>query len=98
MLEMSWRNRPVDDISTWFSSYTRRRYGKYNENAIEAWTALVPNVLNSTSKFFNRKLLVSHLPNLHLTDYVWYNVSDIATSWDYFMNAADEFHTEEGYR
>ena len=98
MLEMSWRNQPVDDMSSWFSNYTRRRYGKYNKNAIEAWTALVPNVLNSTSKFFNRKLLVSHLPSLHLTDYIWYNVSDVANAWDHFMDAADDLHTEEGYR
>ena len=98
MLEMSWRNKPVEDINGWFSNYTKRRYGKFNGDAIEAWKALIPKVLNSTSKFFNRKLLVSHLPNLHLSDYVWYNVSDVVQSWDYFMNAAEDLQTKEGFR
>ena len=98
MLEMSWRNEPVSEIDSWFSGYTRRRYGSFNENALNAWKVLLPNVLNSTCKFPNRKVLISHLPSLSLTDYLWYNVSDIATSWDYLFKARNELHTKEGYR
>ena len=95
---MSWRNEPVNEIEGWFSGYTRRRYGSFNENALNAWKVLLPNVLNSTCKFPNRKVLISHLPSLSLTDYLWYNVSDIATSWDYLFKARNELHTKEGYR
>ena len=95
---MSWRNEPVSEIDSWFSGYTRRRYGSFNENALNAWKVLLPNVLNSTCKFPNRKVLISHLPSLFLTDYLWYNVSDIATSWDYLFKARNELHTKEGYR
>ena len=99
MLEMSWRDQPVIDMENWFANYTRRRYGKDNESAKKAWNTLIPNVLNATNfKYFGRKLIVTHLPNLHLTDCVWYNISVIATSWDYFMNASDDIGSEEGYR
>ena len=99
MLEMSWRDQPVTDMKNWFANYTRRRYGKDDENAKKAWNALIPNVLNATNfKYFGRKLIVTHLPSLHLTDCVWYNISVIATSWDYFMNASDDLGSEEGYR
>ena len=95
---MSWRDKPVTDINTWFRNYARRRYGSDNPNALEAWKVLLPNVLNSTCKFPNRKVLISHLPSLSLSDYLWYNISDIATSWDYLLKAKDELHKEEGYR
>lgn len=99
MLEMSWRNEPVADMEGWFANYTRRRYGKDIESTKKAWNALIPKVLNATCfKYFGRKLIVPHLPSLHMTDFVWYNVSDIATSWDYFMNASDDLSTDEGYR
>ena len=99
MLEMSWRNNPVSDMEGWFANYTRRRYGKDNESTKKAWNILIPHVLNATCfKYFGRKLLVPHLPSLHLTDFVWYNVSEIAGSWDYFMNASDDLGGEEGYR
>ena len=99
MMEMSWRDQPITDMESWFANYTRRRYGKDNESAKKGWNVLIPNVLNATCfKYFGRKLLVPHLPSLHLTDFVWYNVSVIATSWDYFMNAADELGSTDGYR
>ena len=98
MLEMSWRDKPVTDTDAWFGNYSRRRYGTENQNASEAWKALLPGVLNATCRFPNRKVLISHLPSLTLTDYLWYNISDIATSWDYLLNARDVLHSEEGYR
>ena len=98
MLEMSWRNKPVENMYDWFDNYTRRRYGTFNQNALEAWRILLPSVLNSTCRFPNRKVLISHLPNLSLTDYLWYNVSDIATSWDYLIKAKQELRRVEGYR
>ena len=99
MLEMAWRSSPVEDVDFWFRRYATRRYGIDNKNASEAWNVLLPNILNSTSHVgFNGKLLISHLPSLTLNDFLWYNVSDVAISWDYFMNAMDELHTEEGYR
>ena len=99
LLEMSWSHEPVKDMQRWFAKYSRRRYGKNNENAKKAWNVLIPNVLNATCfKHFGRKLLVTHLPSLGLTDFVWYNVSEIANSLDYFIDASDELSAEEGYR
>ena len=99
LLEMSWRHEPVNDMEGWFANYSRRRYGKNNESAKKAWNVLIPNVLNATCfKYFGRKLLVTHLPSLDLTDFVWYNVSEITKSLDYFINASDELIAEEGYR
>ena len=98
MFEMSWRDEPVTDMNGWITDYARRRYGVYDENASEGWKILLPNVLNSTCKFPNRKVLIAHVPKLDLKDYLWYNVSDIATSWDRFISAADDLKMEDGYR
>ena len=101
MLEMSWRDGPIEDADQWFSDYTRRRYGMYNQNASEAWKVLTKNVLNAgdvlCGKWKERPLLVFSLPNLNMNDYTWYDVSDIAISWDYFMNAIDDLKSVEGF-
>jgi len=98
MLEMSWRDNTVNDIDAWFSNYTRRRYGRDNINASEAWSILSKNVLDATVKFPRRELLVCSLPNINMEDFLWYDVSDIATSWDHFMTAIDDLKEEEGFK
>lgn len=95
---MSWRDEPIADIESWFSRYATRRYGSDNKYASEAWKVLLPHVLNATGANPSGSVLVSKLPNLGMADYIWYDIGEIATSWDYFMSAVDDLQTEDGFR
>ena len=65
MSEMSWRTEPVQNMTVWISQYLSRRYGKFNENALKAWSILSEKVLNSNGDHFNQKVLLVTMPSLH---------------------------------
>ena len=68
MSEMSWRQKPVPDLSGWFAEYSTRRYGQTNEFAQKAWRILSTNVYNSTIRNFHGRVLVIREPSLKLKD------------------------------
>ena len=97
LFEMGFRTGAVD-LYDWTDKYVSRRYGIANQNVTNAWHHLLPHILNSKKGFFNRKIILAHLPSLTLNDPIPSHLPDIALAWDGLLNASDELAEVEGYK
>ena len=97
--EMTWRDKAVPNLTEWISQYLWRRYGKSNDEALNAWTILSQRVLNSHVRHFNQKvLLINGMPRLNMTDFRWYPLEDVGQAWDHMMKAVPDLQNEPGFR
>ena len=51
MLEMSWRQKPVEDLAAWVANYTARRYGSLNPAASQSYQVRKEEVLSEIAAF-----------------------------------------------
>lgn len=87
MNEMAYRREPVD-LDAWFGNYATRRYGAWNEYALEAWQNLGKTIYNFIG--LNRmrgKYVITRRPSLKIIPWTWYQPSKFFSSWNTFMMA-----------
>lgn len=96
LFEMGYRTEPVD-LQQWTNTYATRRYGQSNQDATDAWVALLPKVLNSTGGFCAKNLL-NELPALNNVPGMPLHLPDMAYAWDKIILAADVLGHNDGYR
>ncbi|MFC6996799.1 alpha-N-acetylglucosaminidase [Rufibacter roseus] len=102
MMENAWRDTPID-LTTWLRGYTRRRYGKENENANKAWEILRRTVYADSVTSGGPESIVAGRPTFSrntggVTTNFTYKPLDLVTAWDHLMAAADELKNTEGYQ
>lgn len=87
MTESSWRNVTID-TDKWVEKYSERRYGMSNNELTEAWKLLKNSVYNYKIpiRLHGYGYVVCKKPSLRLIPLIWYNVSDVLTAWDLFVN------------
>ncbi|CAG9856664.1 unnamed protein product [Phyllotreta striolata] len=91
MAESAWRKEP-SDLGAWFRNYSIRRYGRVNEDVINAWQILKDSVYNFRGLNLMRgKYAITWTPSLRLNIWTWYNYSDLFDVWDVFVNNSRYF-------
>lgn len=102
MMENAWRETPIN-LDSWLKDYTRRRYGRANKNANEAWEILRRTVYADTATSGGPESIVVGRPTFSrntggvVTNFT-YKLEDLAKAWNYFIQASDELKNSEGFR
>ncbi|XP_045159526.2 alpha-N-acetylglucosaminidase-like isoform X2 [Mercenaria mercenaria] len=90
MNENAYASSPRN-LTAWFSDFARNRYGKYNQDADQAWQLLKLSVYNCTDGMFddNSYVIPTNRPNsdLQLPD-IWYNPEQLYGAWSHMVKAS----------
>ncbi len=100
MLENAYRKQP-ENLTAWISNYAVRRYGKANDNIIEAWQLLLHSVYNTTDgdeEHGHGRVVLVKRPSLTLKPDIWYDPNLIYKAWDLFVLASNEFKSSDLFR
>lgn len=102
MMENAWRETPIN-LDSWLKDYARRRYGKTNKNANEAWNILRKTVYADTATSGGPESIVVGRPTFSkntggVTTNFTYDLNELATAWDHLINASEELKESEGFR
>ncbi|WP_121352060.1 alpha-N-acetylglucosaminidase [Flavisolibacter nicotianae] len=102
MLENVWRQTPVD-LAAWLNDYTRRRYGRKDSRAEEAWgilrrTAYADSVTNG-----GPESIITGRPTFGkntggTTTTLSYDPQELVKAWTLLVAAADDLKTSDGFR
>uniref|UniRef100_A0AAR5QD42 Alpha-N-acetylglucosaminidase n=1 Tax=Dendroctonus ponderosae TaxID=77166 RepID=A0AAR5QD42_DENPD len=97
MSEQAWRSEPAD-LTEWFRNYSRRRYGKQDENAERAWHGF-QNTLYIFNGLYRMRgqFAVSKTPSLDISTWTWYEYSDLFDAWKALLMASDNLKDSPGY-
>ncbi|XP_050299995.1 alpha-N-acetylglucosaminidase isoform X1 [Anthonomus grandis grandis] len=97
MTEQAWRNESID-LSEWFKNYSRRRYGKEDQNAQKAWEGFYVTLYNfSGTERMRGQFAITRTPGLDIYTWSWYKYSDFFDSWKLFLKAANNLKDSPGY-
>lgn len=97
MTEQAWRKEPTD-LTQWFRSYSRRRYGKNDVNAEEAWEGLQNTLYNfSGIERMRGQFAVTKTPSLNIITWAWYKYADLFDAWRTFLKASDNLKDSPAY-
>ena len=83
--EMSWMKGPITNLDTWFEDYSQRRYGRQNPLASQAWKTIYADVFNSNRS--DTSNVLTHLPDLNMTDDITYDPQVIVEGFDLMVFA-----------
>ncbi len=102
MMENAWRETPIN-LDSWLKDYARRRYGKTNKNANEAWNILRRTVYADTATSGGPESIVVGRPTFSrntggVTTNFTYDLKELATAWDHLINASEELKESKGFR
>ncbi|OAD53228.1 Alpha-N-acetylglucosaminidase, partial [Eufriesea mexicana] len=87
MNEMAYRQEPVN-LDKWFEDYSSRRYGAWNEYAVEAWKSLGRTVYSfSSTRKIRGKYVITRRPSLGLVPWTWYDPETFYHTWYVFLQA-----------
>ncbi|XP_070531316.1 alpha-N-acetylglucosaminidase isoform X2 [Cardiocondyla obscurior] len=87
MNEMAYRHEPVD-LDNWFESYATRRYGAWNEYAVNAWRYLGRTVYNFIgTERIRGHYVITRRPSLNILPWVWYDRKHFYSMWNVFLKA-----------
>lgn len=97
MSETAWRSEPAN-LSEWFRDYSRRRYGRQDNNVENAWEILKVTIYNfSGTERIRGHFAITRSPSLDITTWAWYKYKDLFDAWDYFLQSADNYKDSPGY-
>ncbi|KAK2582551.1 hypothetical protein KPH14_004842 [Odynerus spinipes] len=87
MNEMAYRRESVD-LDKWFENYATRRYGVWNEYAVDAWKNLGRTIYNFFGlEKIRGKYVITRRPSLKLYPWTWYDPDKFFSTWNTFMMA-----------
>jgi len=98
--EMIWRTE-APDPDEWAAAYLRRRYGRHNDAAVEAWRLLRKSVY---SKNANYESVVCARPKLEIrrtcngTVVPFYDVRVLLRAWEALLESGEELRTSINYQ
>jgi len=108
LFELKWHRNSID-LDTWLLKYTKRRYGKENENLYKAWQILRNTVYGkkleeSESQQGTSESILCARPSMDIkrvstwgTTKLYYNPSELLEAWTLFIQEADKFENIEGF-
>lgn len=94
LTEMTWRTE-VPKLESWVAEFARRRYGRPNAAADEAWKLLVESAYTSPGQAGS---ILCARPKLDLTFGVSYDSLKLARAWQKLLAAADELGTIDTFQ
>jgi alpha-N-acetylglucosaminidase len=94
LFEMAWRNAPVD-LPQWIREYVRQRYGRANNDALDAWQALLEVVYNGAH--YTRSI-IDQAPNVRAAGALPYDQARLAEAWQALLAASDELGGVDTFR
>lgn len=102
MLDNVWRDTPID-LDRWLKDYAHRRYGKQNVNAEKAWSILRVTVYNGGITSGGPESIITGRPTFKRSTggtrtEKSYNPKDLLPAWKYFVEAAPELKSSEGFQ
>jgi alpha-N-acetylglucosaminidase len=102
MLENVWRKQPVP-LQDWLKGYLRRRYGKYNKEAEEAWTILKNTVYNDSITSGGPRSIITGRPTFERSTagtitLLAYRPGDLLPAWDEMIRAAKDLKESDGFQ
>ncbi|XP_046616013.1 alpha-N-acetylglucosaminidase isoform X1 [Neodiprion virginianus] len=95
MNEMAYLRNPAD-LDAWFERYAARRYGAWNEYAVQAWQKLRLSVYSFTGlERIRGKYTITRRPSLKINPWVgrraglltWYDTEIMLSAWDDIVKA-----------
>lgn len=102
MLENVWRKQPVP-LNDWLKSYLRRRYGKYDQAAEDAWVILKNTVYNDTITSGGPESIITGRPTFDKSTagtvtQLAYHPGDLIPAWDKLISASENLKQSEGFQ
>lgn len=102
MMENVWRDQPIA-LDAWLKDYARRRYGKLNVHAENAWNTLKNTVYNAGIHKGGPESIISGRPTFAAAT-KWantqkgYNPKDLVPAWQQLILAANDLKASDGFR
>jgi alpha-N-acetylglucosaminidase len=102
MLENVWRDTPID-ADAWVKDYARRRYGKINADANEAWHILLNTVYSSGLTEGGPESIIVARPTLkksidRVLTHLDYDPKELVKAWALLIDASDSLKQSDGYQ
>lgn len=103
MFENVWRDTPID-VSQFIVDYTTQRYGKQDENAIEAWSILSVTALEDTVTNGGPESIITGRPTFvknprgTTNTILPYSQDSLIQVWELMLTAADNLASSDGFR
>ncbi|XP_020709840.2 alpha-N-acetylglucosaminidase [Athalia rosae] len=87
MTEMAYRREPAD-LDIWFEKYATRRYGAWNEYAVQAWQKLRTSAydFNGPQRIRGKYVITRH-PSTKINPWAWYKPEAVLSAWDLLLRA-----------
>ncbi|MFB9843011.1 alpha-N-acetylglucosaminidase [Mucilaginibacter ginsenosidivorans] len=102
MLENVWRDTPID-ADAWAKDYARRRYGKPNQSADEAWHILLNTVYSSGLTEGGPESIIVARPTLkksvdRVLTKLDYDPEQLFKAWYLLVHASDSLKQSDGFQ
>jgi len=102
MLENVWNDTPID-IDTWLKDYARRRYGKQNADAWQAWKILKSTVYTGGIMNGGPESIITGRPTFApntggTRPHKNYRPKDLLPAWSHLIKASNDLQISEGFR
>ncbi|MFC6998229.1 alpha-N-acetylglucosaminidase [Rufibacter roseus] len=102
MMENAWRTTSID-LDTWLRGYTRRRYGKENEHANQAWQILRRTVYADSITSGGPESIITGRPTFNrntkrvITRFAYEPIA-LIPAWEKMIAASEELKNSEGFQ
>ncbi|QZT38101.1 alpha-N-acetylglucosaminidase [Halosquirtibacter xylanolyticus] len=109
LFDVRWHRKPID-LDKWLNTYIKSRYGKLNQDIIDAWQVLRKTVygkelLKNSSQQGTTESYLCARPSLNIKSVstwgssdLYYNPKELLPAWKIFIENKDNFITNEGYK
>jgi len=102
MLENVWRDTPID-ADAWVVDYARRRYGKENQLAADAWHILLNTVYSGGLTEGGPESIIVARPTLEksidrVLTHLDYNPAELYKAWTLLVHASDSLKQSDGFQ
>jgi alpha-N-acetylglucosaminidase len=102
MLENVWRDTPID-ADAWVKDYAKRRYGKSNSQANEAWHILLNTVYSGGLTEGGPESIIVARPTLkkyveRVLTHLDYDPMQLVKAWGLLVQASDSLKQSDGYQ
>ncbi|MGV3539107.1 MAG: alpha-N-acetylglucosaminidase [Rufibacter sp.] len=102
MMENTWRATPIE-LNSWLRDYTKRRYGKENEQVNQAWQILRKTVYADSITAGGPESIITARPTFNrnakriITKFA-YEPKALLPAWENLLSASKELKDSEGYQ
>ncbi|WP_181304549.1 alpha-N-acetylglucosaminidase [Rufibacter sp. XAAS-G3-1] len=102
MMENAWRDTPIE-LTSWLKDYTKRRYGKENAHANQAWQILRRTVYADSITAGGPESIVTGRPTFNrntkrvITKFA-YEPLALVPAWESLITASDELKSSQGFQ